>query len=113
MSGSYYSGHTIEWMEKFLEAIPRKQQYKKAIAYALASCICHQYVYTKKDSFKLNHAVLAGFGLNRRSIKLYLEFFTEAGLIEYSIEKGKSPVVRLILTSNILSLVNKYNLNKP
>ena len=62
MNGAFYAGHGIDWMQKFLDAIPNKQRTSKSIAYALASCIHHQVIYTKNTNITLTHKKLNSFG---------------------------------------------------
>ena len=50
MNGAFYAGHGIDWMQKFLDAVPNKQRTSKSIAFALASCIHHQVIYTKNTN---------------------------------------------------------------
>lgn len=109
MNGSFYAGHGIDWMQKFLDAIPNKQKFSKSIAYALASCIHHQVIYTKNTNITLTHKKLNFFGLDRRSIQTYLFYFQKAGLINYLIKKGNAPKIQLILLSNSTLLTTNNN----
>jgi len=107
MNDVFYAGHGLDWMRKFLDAIPKKQRVSKSIAYALASCIHHQVLYTKNTNITLTHKKLNSFGIDRRSIQLYLFYFQKAGLINYTIKKGNAPKIQLILLSNSVLLTTK------
>jgi len=107
MNDVFYAGHGLDWMRKFLDAIPKKQRVSKSIAYALASCIHHQVLYTKNTNITLTHKKLNSFGIDRRSIQLYLFYFQKAGLINYTIKKGNAPKIKLILLSNSVLLTTK------
>ena len=96
----YYAGHTFKWMKKFLDTVPKKQHVISGIAFALASCIHHQYFYTKQNTFKLDHNLLTFFGLDRRYIKPYLLRFQKANLIDVKIKQGTLPAIHLLLVPN-------------
>ena len=112
MAAGFYAGHGFEWMNKFLRAIPKKQRLKLGIAYAIASAIHHQFIYKKSDMLKLSHKTLQLFGLNRKCLKPYLTAFKEAGLIQYDITKGRSPVIQLLIFPNNLYIINSSNIDQ-
>ncbi len=112
MPQAYYAGHSFGWMNKFLNAIPKKQRLKRSIAFGIASCIHHQFIYTKQSLFKLSHKTLNSFGVNRRYLEPYLSLFQEAGLIKYYTEKGKSPIIHLLLRPTNSYIITNDKLNK-
>ena len=52
---NYYAGHDFKWMDTFMKAIPKKQRLVGGIAFAIACCIHHQYIYKRQKTFKLSH----------------------------------------------------------
>ncbi|MBN2065416.1 MAG: hypothetical protein JW771_01220, partial [Candidatus Thermoplasmatota archaeon] len=66
MPNQFYAGHDIQWMQRFLDAVPEGRRFQKPIAYCLACCIHHHFVYTKHDVVRLNHEKLQQFGLIRQ-----------------------------------------------
>jgi len=98
MANNYYAGHNFQWMVKFMKATQEKQNLRQTTAYCIASAIHHQYIYKKKKTFKLSHKTLTRFGASRRSLKLYLQAFQQAGLLKFKIKSGKTPIITLLLT---------------
>ncbi len=113
MAGEFFAGFSFKWMKKFLKAIPEEKWYHKHVAFCLACCIHHQYVYKKQTTFKLTHKKLKLFCVNRQTLKRYLEIFQQAGLIKYSIQSKKSPIITLLLvptsTYNNKQQINIYH----
>ena len=110
MNNGYYAGHSFEWMQKFLNTIPRKKGLSKTNGYAIASCLHHQCIYSKQQVFKLNHRLLKHFGINRKSLPIYLTFFKNAELINYRIKKGSLPIINLLELPYTNYKINKSNL---
>jgi len=107
MNEKFYAGHNMNWMQQFLDAVPNKKRTSKSIGFSLACCIHHQYVYKKKNIFKINHNSLQYFGVKRKSLKTYLEYFKQARLINYTIKNGKIPTIELLLIPTNYLLINK------
>lgn len=97
MKKKYYAGHSFNWMNYFINAIPANQGFVKCIAVCVAEAIHHQCIYTKQPIFSLSHSVLDCFGIDRRSVKQYLLFFQKAKLIKVSFKQGASPKIKLLL----------------
>ena len=107
MNDTFYAGHNMKWIRAFLNAIPKDRKFKKSTAYGIACCVHHQFVYKKHPTFQITHKLLDSFGINRKSLKPYLILFQQAGLIEYIIEKGKSPTITLLSLPDSYYTVNK------
>ncbi|EMR74256.1 hypothetical protein MBGDN05_00686 [Thermoplasmatales archaeon SCGC AB-539-N05] len=112
MVEQFYAGHSFDWMNKFLNAIPKKHRLKQSIAFSLAACIHHQFIYTKQSTFKLTHKTLDSFGVNRRSIRPYLTLFQKAGLIDYNVKRGRSPIVELLVLPTDHYIINKKTIKE-
>jgi hypothetical protein len=82
VNGQYYAGHEHKWMQQFLEVVP--SPYVKGIAFAIACALIHQYTYKKARKFRLSHSTLKIFGIGRRTLPVYLDFFQQAGLLTYT-----------------------------
>jgi len=98
MNGPYYAGHGINWMQEFLDAVPK--WYHKDIAFCLACAIHHLYIIKKSNKLKLNHKILSEFCIVRQRVAKYLQFFKDAGLIDYQIQRGSTPKVTLLKVPN-------------
>jgi len=99
-------------MNKFLKAIPEGKYLRLSIAHGIAASIHYQFLYKKYDILKLSHKTLKLFGVNRKCLKPYLELFQEAGLIQYTIVKGKSPIIQLLVFPDNLYLINQHNIKQ-
>ncbi len=110
MVTKYYAGHSFQWMESFMKAIPKGQRLVGGIAFSLACCIHHQYIYKKHKTFKLSHKILESFKVDSRHIRPYLCAFQQAGLIKYNIKNGKKPIITLLLipSNTINNIINKH-----
>jgi len=108
----FYAGHSFEWMQHFFNAIPTNKKYHKSIAYCIACCLHHYYIYKKQPTFKLTHKKLELFAINRRSLRRYLELFKQTKLLQYTIEDNKTPIVTLLLlpTTNYKQTTNNTNI---
>ena len=104
MTEKYYAGHSFEWMQRFLQAIPKSRV--KCIAVCLAEAIHHKFIYTKQPVFNLSHSTLEKFGITRQSSRPYLQFFQEAELINVTFRNKASPIIQLLLLPT-----NYYNIN--
>ncbi|MCJ7570635.1 MAG: hypothetical protein MUO82_01995 [Candidatus Thermoplasmatota archaeon] len=102
----------IKKEEKFKAHVTKGWHASKSIAFALVACIQHQFVYTKKDIFKLNHTAISSFGLNRRNLQQYLKYFKEANLLEYTITSGKVTTIQLLLLPYNYYIVNNNNIKE-
>jgi len=98
--------------EKFKTHVTKGRHASKSIAFALAACIHHQFVYTKKDIFKINHTLINAFGLNRRNLQQYLKYFKEANLIEYTVTSGRVTTIQLLLLPYNYYIVNNNNIKE-
>ena len=112
MSEAFYAGHSFKWTNKFLNAIPKGQRYKRSIAFGIATCIHHQYIYTKQTVFKLSNKKLILFGVQSRFLKPYLTLFQKADLIEYFIKQGNSPIIQLLLLPSSYYTISNKNINQ-
>jgi len=110
MAIEFYAGHNFKWIQKFLDAIPENKWYHKHIAFCLACCIHHQFIYKKQSVFKLTHKKLNLFCINRKKLIRYLEIFQQAKLIKYEIQKRKAPIITLLLLPSTIN--NKQQLTK-
>lgn len=106
MARNFYAGHDFKWMGQFMKAIPKGQRLTGGVAFALACCIHHQYVYKKQKTFELPHKILKSFKINSRYIRPYLQLFQQANLIKYNIKKGKTPLITLLLIPSINNSIN-------
>lgn len=112
MNETFYAGHDFKWMNKFLNAIPKKHRFRQSIAFALAACIHHQFVYTRQSIFNLSHKTLESFGIERRCLKPYLFLFQKAGLLDYTIKKGTSPIIQLIVLPTNYYIINNKTIKQ-
>ena len=97
-NNKFYAGHSMEWMNKFMETIPKKKKYRLNIAYCLAEAINHLSILKKRnDNLVLNHDILKEFNLWYKHIPRYLLCFEKAGLIETSLKNGAAPKIKLLL----------------
>lgn len=109
-NNNYYAGHEFQWMRQFLDAIPK--WYSRSVAFSIASAIHHQCRYKKSLVFSLPHSLLNDFGIQYRSLPIYLKIFQENGLLKFSNSIGCSFKVELLLSPqfyNKETTTNKQN----
>jgi hypothetical protein len=98
-------------MDKFLKAAIKHHK-KPHIAYAIACCIHHQFRYKKHDIFKLAHETLELFGINRKQLKPYLSIFQQEDLIQYTVSRGRSPTIQLLVLPDNAYIINNANIKQ-
>ena len=97
----------MEWMNKFIEAIPKKKKYHLDIAVGLATVINHLSICKKRnDNLVLDHVILKEFGLYFQHIPRYLLCFEEAGLIKVVLKNGAAPQINLLVIDPIRYVPN-------
>lgn len=96
MDIKYFLGTDFEWVQKFQDAVPSKRGTNRATVFCLALAFAHLYTLRKSIKFSISRSTLAKFGLNRRSSKLYLMYFKEAGLIELELKPSSAPKITLL-----------------
>jgi hypothetical protein len=92
----FFTGTTFEWIRIFQNAVPIKRGTNRATVFCLALAIRHLYILNKSAEFSISRSTLEDFGLNRRSIKPYLKYFHESGLIRLELKESVSPRVTLL-----------------
>lgn len=97
MNAAYYSGHDLEWTQKFMNAIPKNKGLDPAKAVCIAITLQHKYTLTKNREITLNHNDLKIFGLQVKNLKKYLPYFEKKKLIKWVRKKGAAP--KIILNS--------------
>jgi hypothetical protein len=112
-NNKFYAGHSMEFMNKFIEAIPKKKKYHLDIAVGLTEVINHLSLCKKRnDNLILDHKILKEFGLYFQHIPRYLKCFEQAGLIELSLRKGAAPKVKLLFLDPLRYVPNYKQINK-
>ena len=112
MNTTFYSGHSLEWTQKFIEALPKKKGLDYAKAVCIAALLQHKYTLTKKREIILNHTDLRNFGLWERNLIKYLPYFEEEKLITWVRKKGAPPKIILNSLPPNYVLNNKKKINK-
>lgn len=103
----FYNRHSLVWMRKFTNSIPKNSHLSRPIAFCLAAAIHHQTTIKKSSSIQLTHTVLEEFSLHRRHLKRYLKYFQKAKLIQFSISQGSTLSVKLLEKDRGTIYVNK------
>lgn|GEM_PF-2947829 len=112
-NNKFYAGHSMEWMNKFIESIPKKKKYHLGIAAGLATAINHLSICKKRnDNLVLEHTILEEFGLGHKHISRYLLCFERAGLIEVTLKNGAAPKVKLLLIDPLRYVPNYKQLQR-
>ena len=115
MRSEFYAGHSMEWMDRFVNAIPKGLQLRRGTVVGIASAIHHQFTLSKKEDITLSHSILEYFAVNPRCIKPYLLLFKKEGLIDVVFKKGASPKVKLLCLPQYRKTLinnNKRNLHQ-
>jgi len=92
----FYAGHSFEWIDKFVSAVPKTKGNRRDTAFCIAAAIQHQYTCTKQTTIKLDSKLLENFCINRRQLNKYLSYFQDNELLTFFIKKGKTPVINLL-----------------
>jgi len=100
MNNEFYAGHSIAWIQKFIDAVHfynkrNKKTLRPSRAFCVACAIQHKYTLEKKKVITLDHKILDEFKVSARRLKTYLELFEQAGLLTFSYKMGAAPVITL------------------